>query len=148
MPFTSMEELVRPFVSVVSTRQAPKVAAPPPQVTPPAYIRWGGESEFTGIDSFRDKAEGNPGFHTQDDQKPKRTRLNYSESARVYQDYRVENPDDANAYVILRMATGMVLSGPNDEVAVFAMNPEPGPPGTVEGSGQTPDSPPDISEIE
>jgi hypothetical protein len=143
---TDMESLVRPWIPITSKSSPADKFTGPPQETPPAYIRWGAASQFASSD-FRSLANANPGFNTQDDQKPKRKRLNYSESARSYEDIRVENPDDSGQYVILRVASGMVLSGPDGETAVFSMTVDSGIPGTVEGSGQTPDSPP-LSEIE
>jgi hypothetical protein len=93
-----LEEAIRPWIGEVST---PKVLTrvAPPQVTPPAYVRWGDESSFgTG---FRDVASSFPGFHVED--KPKPTlHGRYVEEARKWTDFSIHNPEDDAQSVIIR----------------------------------------------
>jgi hypothetical protein len=137
----SMEQIVRPWVPVTSTPK-PRVPAPPEEEFPEAFIRWGAASEFATGDSFREDA-ANPGFHVDDPEEPERLRLTFDEEGRDWTDFRVENPADPEQYAIIRRVNNIAFRGPSGEQYIYNMrNINSSMPGTVEGSGQEPPTPP------
>ena len=132
----SVSDIVKPWVDVLSThtdRVAPTAAVAEPE----SYIKWGKDSTFTYDSDFRSTAIT---VSIKNPDKPKRTRYTLDEEGRGYVDYKVENADDPNIYVIVRRCTEVAFSGPGDAQFTLALSEDT--VGTKEGSGQIPSSPP------
>lgn len=142
----SMEQLVRPWVSVDSTSK-PRTPTAPEEEFPESFIRWGAASEFsTGDDTFRDDA-ASPGFKVSDEAPQERKRLTFPEEGRSWTDFKVENPTDPAQYAIVRRVNTLALTGPDGEQYLFILSQNASTPGTEEGSGQEPPAPPALDEI-
>lgn len=106
----SVENWVRPFVSIESFR-TPRVPLAPPPVEPEAFIRFGGQSHFTFNDTFREVAGGGTIIKPDDDPDGDKEVV-YSETGRSTHDKRVENPDDPDQFVVVKVIDSMKFNGP------------------------------------
>ena len=107
------------IIDVVSTH-ADRVPPTPPVKEPEAYIKWGATSQFDYDDNFRDYAisvEGvTPAFPFQGE---------WVEEGRRYSDFRVENPEDKDQYVIVQKLEAVAFSGPDIGTHKLNENPHP-----------------------
>jgi hypothetical protein len=145
-PPAAIEEIVRPFTAVSSTPSPARVPSIPAEIAPEAFIRWGAKSTFTTED-FRADAQGLRGVSVEDDDEEPvpRARYVYQEEGRAWEDLRVENEDDPDAYVVVRRVWEIAFTGPDGAQYRFRLRPDG--PGTEEGEGQTPETPP-LDQIE
>lgn len=109
--YVTMEAIVRPWVDVVSFSSPREIPLPPP-VEPEAFFRHGQASQFTFDDSFRNRASG-VGFRTEDPP-PGDEVLQFVETGRDVTEVRVENPEDADQYVIVEVIDKIDFDGPNN----------------------------------
>ena len=162
----AFHRMSRAFAVVYSEPQEENRVAPD-MVLPEAYIRWGQAPDFD-IEEFQ-AALDQFGFEVEDtdDDEPERERIQIAEEGRSWVDYRIENPDDPEVYIIARLATRVAMTIPRIDVwagpvgrrvkytvsgaqAVWNTRASAGlPMGSTseEGSGQEPPAPPALDEI-
>jgi hypothetical protein len=104
---SGFEQVVRPFVAITSTPK-PRDPETPMVVDPQAFIRWGSASTFTSND-FAEESAGD--FNTQ---YPPELPFNgsYTEEGRRWTDFRVQNPEDPEQFVIVRKTSELALRAP------------------------------------
>lgn len=159
-----MENIVRPFVTAISTPKT-RERQPPDLTLPEAHIRWGKASDYT-LEEFKEIERR--GFQTDDsdDEEPERVRVSVTEEGRAWRDFRVENPDDPEMYAIIRTTEAAsyrypsitLWGGPAGNRQKFSVSgaqfllqmraASAIPNAEEEGSGQTPEAPPSLEEME
>lgn len=107
----SMSDIVRPWVPVTSFTM-PRVVTPI-EVQPIAFVRVGQPSTFDFDDSFRHKATQGIGFRVNDGDDPAPITDVYTEMGRVTSDVRVENPDDADQFVVVERIDKITFRAPH-----------------------------------
>lgn len=133
----NMGDVVKPWLDILSTH-ADRVPPTPPVTEPEAYIKWGKDAQFTYSTDFRSSATG--GFQVTNPSKPPRKRYSFDEEGRAYTDFKVTSPNDPDSYVIVRRVDEIAFNGPG--ASQFSLSLAPDTVGTVEKSGQVPESPP------
>lgn len=164
-PFNAFEKIARSFVEI-SSRPKPEQRIPPDLVLPEAHIRWGKAADYD-IEDFQSEIQSRGFSVTDGGEEADRKRVQISEEGRTWTDWRVENPDDPDQYVILRTVNDWASSAPpitlwagpagdrrKYEVSgaqfVWHLDPASGlPDGSTEeeGSGQEPPAPPALDEL-
>lgn len=104
---STMEAIVRPWVSVDSTSK-PRTPTAPEEEFPESFIRWGAASEFAGDDTFRADAM-TPGSLRAE---PQPLNLTFTEEARTWTDFKFPNPEDDAQFVILRKVDAIAFALP------------------------------------
>lgn len=106
-------------IDVLSTH-TDRVPPTPPVKEPESYIKWGASAQFKYDDSFRDYAvsveDVTPFFPFQGE---------WNEEGRKYTDFRVENPEDKDQYVIVQKLEAVAFSGPAHGTHKLNQNPHP-----------------------
>ena len=106
-------------VDVLSTH-VDRVVPSPPVKEPDSYIKWGGSAKFDYDNSFRDYANAiediTPSFPFQGE---------WVEEGRKYTDFRVENPEDKDQYVIVQKLEAVAFTGPVHGTHKLNQNPNP-----------------------
>lgn len=120
IPTTKPIDLSEAFrVDVLSTH-TDRVPPTPPVKEPESYIKWGASAQFNYDNSFRDYAisveDVTPSFPFQG---------KWNEEGRKYTDFRVENPEDKDQYVIVQKLEAVAFSGPARGTHKLNENPHP-----------------------
>lgn len=106
-------------VDVLSTH-ADRVPPTPSVKEPDSYIKWGASSQFDYDDSFLDYAvsveDVTPSFPFQGE---------WVEEGRKWTDFKVENPEDKDQYVIVQKLEAVAFSGPAHGTHHLNQNPHP-----------------------
>ena len=106
-------------VDILSTH-ADRVPPTPAVKEPDSYIKWGASSQFDYDDSFRDYAvsveDVTPSFPFQGE---------WVEEGRKWTDFKVENPEDKDQYVIVQKLEAVAFSGPAHGTHRLNQNPHP-----------------------
>lgn len=116
----TIEEIVRGFVPVLA-RRSPRV---PIEIVeqPEAFLSWGGPSQFSYQNSFRDLARSGIGFRVGGGDDPEPVGV-WIEQGRDVTLVRVENPDDADQFVEVERIDKIVFRGPGGlQVQYVLMN--------------------------
>lgn len=117
----TMEDIVRPFIPVLSF-STPRVPPEPIPEQPEAFIEWGGPSVFSYEDSFRALATSGIGFHVDDPGDQGIPTVTYTETGRLTTDKRIENPEDADQFVIVQRIDRIAFQGPGGGQVEFILN--------------------------
>lgn len=155
---SALELIVRPFESIVSTPSARAIPQPPDPLQPPAFIRWGQPGDFTENNFRADALDVLFGFTSDTDPEPdKRPRVKYKLLARGWYPerryQRIEKIEgdlifyDPDQYIVVRDASALTFQGPHGVEFTLHLSP-PKDQSFIPGSGQTPEDPPPIDEID
>lgn len=119
----SMDQIIQPWVPITSF-PVPRVITPV-EVLPVAFVRVGLPSQFGFDDSFRQKALNGIGFHLSDGDGDNVPTGIYTETGRLTSELRVENPEDADQFVIVQRIERIQFDAPGGGKVEFRLkNPD------------------------
>lgn len=146
-----MEGIIRSFTSVESYPKPRKVIEPPKELEGPATIRWGKKASFK-VGNFKAEA-GNASQRVYstvsddptDPEPLKRLRISYSEEGRKWEDIRVTNADDLDAYIVVREAATVAVDAGGNGQFLLEMGTDSA--GEFLARGQDPAPPPPLEKL-